>query len=321
MADSEKSRGVYVEAVNNGSQQPQQQSRIVSGAEKCIALDTAALLGGKEYLIAQILEDSAGLVYTEGEKACLEWALNTLWSPHLTHEQIRNLFVSSSAAQSSNPSSSFVVNSPIDFTNLLTEFNARRLTRILSTTLLYCGRYEDTVVYQNPVDDRQRILQVNLDHFPYIELPFAHLKTHHTNRTSSMIPCRKLAIVYFKLNPIPMQAGTNNSEAGRVIMSPSPSTNVDSENETGPSTPPKPAMTAAMTQRGAIIRPRRSRNIILRTSFCANPASVASSPLFDEAGSAMTGSCDNNYRRIGHGLALERDMLSKIYVLAAVPVP
>ena len=39
------------------------------------ALDTAALLGGDEYLIQQILEELQRLEYNHNEKRVLRWAL------------------------------------------------------------------------------------------------------------------------------------------------------------------------------------------------------------------------------------------------------
>ena len=39
------------------------------------ALDTAALLGGNEYLIQQVLEEAQHIEYNENEKKVLRWAL------------------------------------------------------------------------------------------------------------------------------------------------------------------------------------------------------------------------------------------------------
>ena len=49
------------------------------------ALDTAALLGGNEFLVSQIYEDRCQQSeLTERERLTLEWALNRLWRGHVT---------------------------------------------------------------------------------------------------------------------------------------------------------------------------------------------------------------------------------------------
>ena len=48
------------------------------------ALDTAALLGGNEYLVSQIYEDRCQQSeLTEKERLTLEWALKRLWRGHV----------------------------------------------------------------------------------------------------------------------------------------------------------------------------------------------------------------------------------------------
>ena len=44
------------------------------------ALDTAALLGGNEFLVSQIYEDRCQQsAFSQKERSTLEWALNRLW--------------------------------------------------------------------------------------------------------------------------------------------------------------------------------------------------------------------------------------------------
>ena len=48
--------------------------------------------------------------------------------------------------------------------------------------MLYCGRYEDTEVLKNPADPNRRCIIINLEHFPFIELPIGHVNDHPCNR-------------------------------------------------------------------------------------------------------------------------------------------
>ena len=68
---------------------------------------------------------------------------------------------------------------------------------IVSTCLLYCSRYDDTEVYQNPEDNRQRILTINLERFPYLDFPFGEIPT---SAAGKKIPCKRMAIVYVKID-------------------------------------------------------------------------------------------------------------------------
>ena len=86
-----------------------------------VALDTAALLGGKEYLVAQILEDLAALEFTQGEKSCLQWALQPLWSEHLTTGDIDQIFL--------QPDGPHYLKSPYDLTAFVTGYNINKLPR------------------------------------------------------------------------------------------------------------------------------------------------------------------------------------------------
>ena len=152
-------------------------------------MDTAALLGGKEYLVEQFLDEKSSLVYTDGERQCLHWALNVLWGPHPIANRIAEELLGNDHEDA--------ISGPKDFTKFVTEHNLKRLPRILSTGLLYCGRYDDTLLIQNPRNQRQRILVVNLKHFPYIDVPFGEIPG---SSGAQVVQCSKIAIVYIKLS-------------------------------------------------------------------------------------------------------------------------
>jgi len=50
-------------------------AKILTGLERSYAMDTAALLGGNEYLIKQMLDEIEQLRYNEHELEVLRWAL------------------------------------------------------------------------------------------------------------------------------------------------------------------------------------------------------------------------------------------------------
>ena len=64
------------------------------------------------------------------------------------------------------------------------------LKGIMANCLLFCGRYEDTEILQNPENNQQRMLLINAEHFPNIRLPVGEL--------SDGISCRRLAMIYYK---------------------------------------------------------------------------------------------------------------------------
>ena len=45
----------------------------------------------------------------------------------------------------------------------------------LSQCLLYCGRYDDTKIYTNPLDSMQRFFLINLNNYAYMNLPIGHI--------------------------------------------------------------------------------------------------------------------------------------------------
>ena len=75
----------------------------------------------------------------------------------------------------------------------LTPLHQERLPRILATSLLYCGRYEDTQVAVSSSDPSCRMLLVSLSNFPGSDPPAGH--------TPCGQPCPRLAILYHWANP------------------------------------------------------------------------------------------------------------------------
>ena len=91
-------------------------------------MDTAALLGGKEYLIEQVFKDSHCVTYTDSERKCLEWALNFLWHPSLTYEDIRQDYI--------DPSGPYHVKGPADLLGLVVGYNTNRITSREKSSIL-----------------------------------------------------------------------------------------------------------------------------------------------------------------------------------------
>ena len=54
------------------------------------------------------------------------------------------------------------------------------------------------MVYQNPEDNRQKILIINLERFPYLEFPFGEIPT--SADCKNKVSCKRMAIIYVKLN-------------------------------------------------------------------------------------------------------------------------
>jgi hypothetical protein len=65
---------------------------------------------------------------------------------------------------------------------------------ILATALLYCGRYEDTVILQSAAHDTHRLIIIDLSHYAGIELPIGHLPAPDDD----VAACARIGILYFK---------------------------------------------------------------------------------------------------------------------------
>lgn len=170
------------------------QSDHVTGIEKSYALDTAALLGGNEYLVSQLLDDQHRTLYLPEEIDVLKWALLWLWGEK---DYCHILDVEEKYKQNT-------------FTHLLTTYNRQNLARILANCLLFCGRYEDTEILQNPKDHSQRILLVNLRNLPHMSLPLAEIGP--TKR-----PCHRIAMIYRKRDAGKHSAAAHSSSRPRSL--------------------------------------------------------------------------------------------------------
>ena len=81
--------------------------------------------------------------------------------------------------------------SPCNLSHLLAFLSAlhqERLDRILATCLLYCSRYEDTLVSVSPQYEDMRMMKINLQNIPGSDPP--------VGSTVSGVACSHLAILY-----------------------------------------------------------------------------------------------------------------------------
>jgi len=173
-------------------------AKLVSGLERSFALDTAALLGGDEFLIEQLVEELQKLEYNDNEQKALNWALTELWG----QPAARKVFTTDNKS-TGNKENRTQTNPPHNqgcLNKYFTEYNQVRLPRTLSTCLLYCGRHSDTKIYANPEDPTQRFLLVNLTNFPYMSLPVGSIPTNVDGSLHSRFQqCEKIAVIYCKL--------------------------------------------------------------------------------------------------------------------------
>lgn len=178
--------------------------KLLTGLERSFALDTAALLGGNEYLIKQMLDEIENLEYNEKELSVLRWALTELWGVKVADKVCEN-----NGKELRNQKC---------LNKLFTKDNQARLPRTLSSSLLYCGRHDDTKIYTDPTDHMQRFFLINLRNFPYINFPVGHVPSDAD--TSKLIQCEKLAVIYFKLTneaPSPYSFGTRKQSAAGML--------------------------------------------------------------------------------------------------------
>ena len=75
---------------------------------------------------------------------------------------------------------------------------------LMSNSLLYCVRHEDTTLWMNPEEPTYRILVVNTLNIPNAPLPLALLGEKKT-------PCTKLAMIYSKPNLVPNKSEFSSS--------------------------------------------------------------------------------------------------------------
>jgi len=184
-------------------------SKLVTGLERSFALDTAAILGGDEYLIQQILEELQRLQYNKSEKNVLRWALTELWGDAATQKLFEDGNSQNSdekyTGEERGPTNQKCLNS------YFTEYNQIRLPRTLSTCLLYSGRHSDTKIYSNPSDHTQRYMLLNLQNYPYMHIPIGSVPDNSSELSSKKNrSCDKLAVIYVKLTYAKRRTSSNN---------------------------------------------------------------------------------------------------------------
>ena len=150
----------------------------------CI-LDTAALLGGNEYLIKQVLDKLGQVDFTPTEKSVIKWALKEL---NVTLEDFKNQKA---------------------LTALFGAFHRERLPRIVASALLRCGRRDedDVNVIAMPENSRFGVIVVDLKGLPQMHLSnedkgfklalvYARMPQEvdvASTRPKSMTPARKIS--------------------------------------------------------------------------------------------------------------------------------
>lgn len=193
-------------------------AKILTGLERSFALDTAALLGGNEYLIKQMLTEIENLEYNEKELEVLKWGLTELWGAEVTEKVIASTVAAKRSEADANLTKGFRNQECLN--KLFTKENTPRLPHTLSQCLLYCGRYDDTKIYTNPLDSMQRFFLINLNNYAYMNLPIGHIPDGNKEGGKSRgKPCEKLAVIYFKLAneaPSPSSFGERKPSAATL---------------------------------------------------------------------------------------------------------
>jgi len=195
-------------------------AKLLTGIERSFALDTAALLGGNEYLIKQMLDEIEHLEYNEKELNVLRWGLTELWGDQTTEKVLSGIISEKKKVQDGTQTET--LNNQKGLNKLFTKDNQVRLPRTLSNSLLYCGRHSDTKIYTNPEDTMQRYILINLRNFPYINFPIGHVPDYSEGDSSPRLQqCEKLAVLYFKLTndaPSPSSLGARRVSAARMSI-------------------------------------------------------------------------------------------------------
>merc|ERR1712020_564825 len=97
------------------------------GLERSFALDTAALLGGNEYLIKQMLTEIENLEYNEKELEVLKWGLTELWGSKVTAKVIASTVAAKRSETDANQTKGFRNQECLN--KLFTKENTARLPR------------------------------------------------------------------------------------------------------------------------------------------------------------------------------------------------
>lgn len=196
-------------------------ANILTGLERSYALDTAALLGGNEYLIKQMLDEIEQLQYNEKELGVLRWALTEVWGAEVTEKVLYRPITDPVEKNKDDETQTETLCNQKCLNELFTEYNRKRLPHTLSNSLLYCGRHPDTKIYTNPLDHMERFFLINLRNFPYINFPIGHIPDISKGQSATTVQkCEKLAVIYFKLTneaPSPYSFGTRKRSAAGML--------------------------------------------------------------------------------------------------------
>ncbi|XP_040579259.1 uncharacterized protein [Lepeophtheirus salmonis] len=157
---------------NPGCKENRTDPEEIEGLERCYALDTAALMGGNEYLVFEIIDKLTQCTYNKEESLALKWALSKLW----TDEEGTNEFLKTCDLNQGHL---------LDF---FTPQMKESLPRIVATGLLFSGRYDDTKVYQNIDDPNNNVIALNMMHHNF-ESPIG--------KTMNGTLCNQIALLYF----------------------------------------------------------------------------------------------------------------------------
>jgi len=149
----------------------------VSESERCLTLDAAALLGGNEYLVQQLLDRLLDSDFTPAQEFSLRFATSYFWNEMCLQ-----------------PSPSLA-----SLLSLLTPLHSERLPRILASSLLYCSRYPETEVSTLPQYGEDspdtRVILLSMANFPGTDPPIG--------RTPLGRECHRLAVLYHWAQPPP----------------------------------------------------------------------------------------------------------------------
>ncbi len=138
------------------------------------ALDTAALLGGNEYLVSQMLDKLGQAVYSPLEIKSIRWGLDELCpvgdvgleaQQGFNQTHLTQLFANRERLPSELDPFILSVGS---FSYLLH-------SETVAMSLLYCGRYDDTTVIQSSAIPHLRAMVINMDHYPMVERPIGSI--------------------------------------------------------------------------------------------------------------------------------------------------
>merc|ERR1711872_136378 len=129
-------------------------------------------MGGNEYLVQQMIDRLIDTGFSAEDKLALDWGCTHLCKQDLSADVDTELLLS-----------------------LLTPLHRERLPWLLATSLLYCGRYEDTVILSCPQQPSTKILLISMSNLPGSDPPIGCTPLGQA--------CSRLAVFYRWDNPQP----------------------------------------------------------------------------------------------------------------------